>query len=308
MVRFCSIFVLLILINSCKSISLLKEVKKIDSYPSASGIEYFNKQFYIIGDDATNLLISDSNLVPVDSIDLYTTAEKRIQKTIKPDLEALGMTLDNKLLVLGSGSLAPYRNTGWIIDPVTKQKDSLRLDIFYHRILMNGISELNIEGVCSIPGFTILINRGNKTYPKNHLLFTHKKFWERQTDCTITPIRMGFNKDSLSFTGVSGIAYAGKGDRLILTVSTEDTRNSFEDGAIGKSYLWIVKNISAKRNWKSINPDQIIDLESIDIRFKSQKIESVCVTGETKNFIELVLVADNDDGSSTLFKMSVEKE
>ena len=308
MVRLCSILVLLILINSCNSISLLREVKKIDSYPSASGIEYVNKQFYVLGDDAKNLLILDSNFAVTDSINLYDFPGIRMPKTIKPDLEALGITQDNKLLLLGSGSLAPYRNTGWIIDPLTRQKDSIRLDTFYQRILMNGIAELNIEGVCTIPGSAILINRGNKSYPKNHLIFTNQNFWEKQTEAAITPILIGFNKDSLSFAGVSGIAYAGKSDRLILTVSTEDTPNSFEDGVISKSYLWIVKNISSKRTWNAVNPDQIIDLELIDPRFKSQKIESVCVTGETKNFIELVLVADNDNGSSTLFKISVEKE
>jgi len=52
-------------------------------------------------------------------------------------------------------------------------------------------------------------------------------------------------------------------------------------------------------------PDEVIDLKSIDPRFTDQKIESACVTAETKDFIYLVLAADNDDGSSTLFKMKI---
>ncbi|MDZ4794629.1 MAG: hypothetical protein SGI83_10150 [Bacteroidota bacterium] len=67
-----TIFTLIILLASCGSNSMLKEVKKLDHYPSASGIEYNNQQFYIIGDDAKNLLVLDRNLTPIDSISLYT--------------------------------------------------------------------------------------------------------------------------------------------------------------------------------------------------------------------------------------------
>jgi hypothetical protein len=89
---------------------LLKEIKPLPDYPSASGITYYNKQFYIIGDDASNLLILDSNLIIKDSIQLYSFAEKRIPKVVKPDLESITLIADNKLLLLGSGSLSPTRN------------------------------------------------------------------------------------------------------------------------------------------------------------------------------------------------------
>ena len=302
------IFTLSIFLAACGSNNMLKEIKKLDHYPSASGIEYFNKQFYIIGDDASNLLILDSNLNPVDSITLYSFTEKRIPKKLKADLEAITITKDNKLLIMGSGSSSPNRNAAWLIDPVTKQQDSIRLDTFYKRLPLNGIKEINIEGVCAIPGSIIFSNRGSKGYPKNHLVFTSEGFWKDQVNAPITAILAGSDTDSTLFTGISGLAYAKKSDRLLLTVSTEDTRNSMDDGTIGKSYLWIVKNITAKKKWKAINPDQVIDLEAIDGRFKGQKIESVCVVKETKNFLHLVLVADNDNGSSSIFKMIAEKK
>ena len=120
-------------------------------------------------------------------------------------------------------------------------------------------------------------------------------------------IKVGITADTNVFNGVSGIAYAHNSDGLVLSISTEDTRNALDDGAIGKSYLWIIKNFSSKRNWKAINPDQVIDLDSLDPKFKGQKIESVCITKETRNFLHLVLAADNDNGSSTLFKLIAEK-
>ena len=140
------------------------------------------------------------------------------------------------------------------------------------------------------------------------MILTSDNFWKDQTNAPISLILAGSNTDSTLFNGVSGITYAKKSDRLLLTVSTEDTRNNMDDGAIGKSYLWIVENISAKKKWKAINPDKIIDLETIDPRFKAQKIESVCITKETTSFLHLVLAADNDDGSSSIFNLIIEKK
>ncbi len=299
---------ILFFLASCGSNHMLKEIKTLDHYPSASGIEYFNKQFYIIGDDANRLLILDSNLNPQDSISLYSFIEKRIPKNVKADLEAITTTKDKKLLIAGSGSLAPYRNIAWIVDPSTKEKQLVLMDTFYQRLQLNGIEQANIEGICAIPGSILLTNRGSKGYPKNHLILTSDDFWKKQADAPVSIILAGCTTDTILFTGISGVAYAKKSDRLVLTVSTEDTRNSMDDGAIGKSYLWIVKNISTKKRWKAINPDQVIDLNALDPKFIGQKIESACVMKETNNFLHLVLAADNDDGSSSLFKLIVEKK
>lgn len=160
----------------------------------------------------------------------------------------------------------------------------------------------------SVPGAFLLVNRGSKGYRKNHLIITDKKFWAKQSTARMQAIFLGSNPDSSVFNAVSGMAYSAKTDQLLITASTEDTYNSLDDGAIGNSYLWIVNNISAKKNWKAINPDKIIDLEETDARFKGQKIESVCIIKETKKLLYLLLAADNDNGSSTLFKLVVSKE
>lgn len=305
LLHFFSTCLLLTMLFSCGSKQVLQDVKNLPHYPSASGIEYLNNKVYIIGDDATQVLVLDSSLNITDSISLYSTPAKRIPKAIKPDLEAITALPGNKLLITGSGSLTPARNIAWIIDPVTKQKDSIRLDTFYQRITLNGIKELNIEGATAIPGSIVLSNRGSKGYPKNHLVAIHEKFWQRQTLSGITTILTGVNTDSSLFSGISGLAYARKTDKLLLTVSTEDTRNSMDDGAIGKSYLWVIKNISSKKSWKAVNPDKIINLNAVDARFRGNKIESVCIMKETSKFLYLLLAADNDDGSSTLFKLVI---
>lgn len=300
-------FILMACSCSNDTVTILTGIKKIDNYPSASGIEYFNNQFYIIGDDATQILVLDTNFNETDSIRLIKSDEKRLPKSNKPDLEAVTLLPGNKFLALGSGSLAPFRNKAWIIDPASRQVDSLPLDNFYARLAAHGLREINIEGLCRVQGKYILSNRGNLTHPVNHLIIAGENFWEQQTDSPITLIRLGTNINSTGFNGVSGLFYCEKSDKLLLTVSTEHTKSTYEDGAIGKSFLWVIDNFLSKLKKDTINPDTIIDLEKIDNRFLSQKIESVVVTEEDEHSFHLVLVADNDDGSSTLFKMIMEK-
>jgi len=281
------------------------QIKKLD-YPSASAIEYFDEKLYVVGDDATNLLVLDTSINIIDSIPLLSYPGKRIPKDTKPDLEASALNADN-LFLFGSGSLSPYRNLGLKYNLKTKDNDSINLEPLFLKAKEQGIEQINIEGACFVPGKLILVNRGNKGYPHNHLIITDEKFLDDSSfQISITPFEI--QKDTASFQGISGLCYVKESDQLIMTVSTEDTKNSYDDGAIGQSYLWMINNISTKLNNKSIGPDRIIDLEKIDVRFKKQKIESVTVIKEIDSLIYLALVADNDDGSSTIFRMSIKKK
>ena len=281
------------------------QITKLD-YPSASAIEYFDEKLYVVGDDATNLLVLDTSINIIDSIPLLSYPGKRIPKDTKPDLEASALNADN-LFLFGSGSLSPYRNLGLKYNLKTKDNDSINLEPLFLKAKEQGIEQINIEGACFVPGKLILVNRGNKGYPHNHLIITDEKFLDDSSfQISITPFEI--QKDTASFQGISGLCYVKESDQLIMTVSTEDTKNSYDDGAIGQSYLWMINNISTKLNNKSIGPDRIIDLEKIDVRFKKQKIESVTVIKEIDSLIYLALVADNDDGSSTIFRMSIKKK
>lgn len=306
------LFVFLFLLSSCDhNIQFLQETRQLPYYPSASAIEYIGNDFYIIGDDATHLLKLDSSLNVIDSIALFESQSRRIPKDIKPDIEAITAIASHReqyLLMIGSGSLFPYRNAAILYRPSGNQITRLVLDTFYNRLLKYGLPELNIEGLCAIPGSLVLVNRGHKAFPKNYLVLTSSSFWSNQAIAPIDFIKIGANSDSNSFKGVSGATYAKKCDKLILTVSTEDTRSSYEDGTIGKSYLWIVDNFSSKKRWNAINPNRVIDLENVDATFRGYKIESACVIRETTHFIQLALVADNDKGSSTIFRLDISKK
>jgi len=281
------------------------QIKKLD-YPSASSIEYYDGKLYLMGDDATKLLVLDTNLNIIDSFPIISYAGNRIPKATKPDLEASALNGDN-LFLFGSGSLSPYRNFAWKHNLKTKDNDSINLEPLFKKVKGLGIEQINIEGACFVSGKLLFANRGNKGYPHNHLIIIDEKFLDNDSSFQVFIIPFASQKDIASFKGISGLCYARESDQLIISVSTEDTKSSHEDGAIGKSYLWIVNNISAKIIDKALGTKRVIDLEYIDSRFKGQKIESATVIKETGNLIYLALVAENDDGKSTVFKMSITK-
>jgi hypothetical protein len=282
----------------------------LNDYPSASAIAYFDNKVYMMGDDASHLLITDTDFKVLDTITFFNSATKRIPKLTKQDPEAATIMVVNKipmLLLVGSGSLAPLRSYCWIINLITKEKSTVSLDTFYKRLQAAGIKDLNIEGVATIPGGFVLSSRGNKAYQKNHLIFTTPDFWLDQTNAGISIAKVGVNKDTVMFNGISGLEYSPLTDRLLLTVSTENTYTTLEDGDIGKSYIWVINDISKKREYSGINPSRIIDLETIDSRFINQKIESICIISESKKQTNLILVADDDKGGSSMFKVELKE-
>jgi hypothetical protein len=300
------LFIIVSMLSCNKPVGKLVAIQPLPGYPSGSGLAYHNGHIYLMGDDATQVLITDTLFNVKDSINVFTSAEKRIAKDEKADIEAIALVNRNKtplLLMLGSGSLSPTRDTCIIVDPLTKEKKHYSLSLFYNRLRSAGIRDLNIEGVTSLPFGIGLVSRGNKSFPRNILVITEDKFWENQGTADFKLIKIGANSDTSFFNGISGMDYSNRTDQLLLTVSTEDTHNSYDDGAIGKSYLWIINNISAKKELEGINPNTIIDLEEIDPRFKGQKIESVCIIAEDKEKRELVLTADDDKGGTVLFRI-----
>lgn len=116
-------------------------------------------------------------------------------------------------------------------------------------------------------------------------------------------MKTGINNDTSIFNGISGLDYSYKSDQLFMTVSTENTYSNYTDDEIGKSYLWIINDFSSKEKSDSMNPDKIITLEETDKRFSGQKIESVCIISENNSEKVLILTADDDQGSTVLFRL-----
>jgi len=302
----------ILIITACnKPQSKLISVKELSDYPSASGLAYHDGRIYIMGDDAAYMLIMDTSFNIIDSISVFDAAAKRIAKDRKADPEAIALINKKpgtELLVIGSGSLSPYRDSCYNINLPGKTIKRTGLDTFYQALKNVGLEQLNIEGAVIVGNNIVLSNRGNKSFPKNHLIIAPALFWQNQAAANIKLIKAGTNPDTSTFAGVSGLDYSYLYDQLILSVSEENTYNNYDDGAIGKSYLWIINNFSSKRRMSAVNPNTIIDLEETDQRFKGHKIESVCIVSENKDEKQLILAADDDKGGSLLFKLQLIRE
>lgn len=276
------------------------------NYPSGSGMAFQDTTIYIMGDDASYLLVMDTQFNRIDSILLFDAMTGRIPKEKKADIEAIGIRNPAKageLVLTGSGSVSPFRDSCFIVNRNTRQVSRHSLDIIYRRLRAAGLPQLNIEGAVSIAGNFLLSNRGNKRFPRNQLVILAADFWLQQPVTDIKLIRIGVNTDTSFFNGISGMDYSYRSDRLYLSVSTENTYNTYDDGEIGKSYLWIINDFWSKRKLTALNPDMIIDLEQVDPRFAGQKLESVAIISEKKGETQLALVADDDKGGSVLFKL-----
>ena len=95
---------------------------------------------------------------------------------------------------------------------------------------------------------------------------------------------------------------------MYLTASAEDTDNAYDDGEIVGSVLYIIHNASSVFLQDKIVLNGPIILEEIDVTLSKQKIESVCVLSYNEHSTDLILVADNDNGKSELFMISIDNE
>lgn len=289
-------------IASCMGEGELVRMKYFPDYSSASAVEVVKDKIYMMGDDASYAMILNTAFDSIGRIEISSFTDKRIDRSVKHDIESSTIIKDSILLWMGSGSKVT-RNTGWMLNIKTGDTIKKNLDAFYALLQSSGIKDLNIEGFTYTPQTIVLANRGNKSYPKNELIFLGHNFLDTTISHTVQIVKAGFQpKGAKGFTGISGLTYSKKFDRLFATVSTESAKSKVEDGEIGKSYLWIFDDISAKRRFTAINPSRIIDLSEIDRRFTGHKIESISILNETEKEVRFVLVSDNDNGTSTIFE------
>lgn len=297
----------LVFLSCTRSSATLSAVKQLPWYPSGSALVYHNSHLYLVGDNATQMLIMDSALRVVDSVRLVAGNGFSIEKSIKPDLEAITLIDDDqqvKLLIVGSGAVVPYREQCFVVSP-KNNNDVQQFDVhaFYAKLKTMGLRLLNIEGAATVKDQFILANRGNKGNPQNHLIITPLDFYKTPGASGARLLEIEIPAPGGNFAGISGLEYAAVSRRLFLTVSTENTADNYNDGAIGKSFLMIINNFDERMGEAFLRPDRIIDLGQIDKKFVGQKIESAAVVLETDQYTDLVLAADNDKADSWLFKL-----
>ena len=282
----------------------LQEFKELSDFPSGSGIEYFNEKLYVIGDDAKDILVLDKKWKKETTIPLFDSAELRIPKKIKADLESSTIIEVNKiprLLLLGSGSTL-NRNRAILVNLDDHFKEEMDITGFYNQ-LKDNLEHVNIESSAVILGKLLLGNRGNKTSPDNTIIVTDMDFWKNPDQAEWSKISFDLPDTNGKVLGLSGMTYSHKNDWLVCTLSTEETDNAYDDGAIGDSYLAIVENASRKISRKKMNVNELINLSETNESFRGYKLESATILSEKNGRLKMHLVADNDTGKSYLFRV-----
>ncbi len=267
--------------------------------PSGSGIEVKDGHIYIVGDDSCFLYKLAQNWALVEKIALFETpnpATERIAKPEKPDLEA--MTLweengENCLLLIGSGSKSPQRDTAYkVFSPPKVQKISFTA--LYDKLRKSPlIPELNIEAAIQWQSYLVLFQRGG-IFQENAAVLV------QENEPEILPFSLPLINNVQA--GISGAVYWAEKDLLLFCASAEATANSYDDGEICGSLIGQIPDFSAKMKKKELFTKDCVILGEIP----KQKIESITIAKVISSTeIILLAVADNDDGTSFLFEIGV---
>jgi hypothetical protein len=308
--RLTSLLILFIFIGCNMSdqpqLSLLV-TKRLTDFSSASAIEFYKDKFYIIGDDSRYLLITDKQYNVVDTIVLFPGESHRIAKKEKSDLEAATIHQYNGkdyLIAVGSGSTLEREDfyVFPLADPKNYKKQNQHL--FYQAMKTSSVSIVNIEGMAMVNNYAVFGNRANLSMPDNHFFVCSPDFLHEDTASSFTTCRLELPSIDSFLKGISGMCYVPENDLLLFTASVENTASAIDDGAIGNSYLGYIKNFSGQLKNPKVTADTLVNLSTFHAEFSNEKVESICVESVGKEMI-LHLVADNDDGTSTLFKLSM---
>jgi hypothetical protein len=273
------------------------ESRSADSYPSGSTISYFDDRFYVMGDDAAEILVLDETMRELDRITIFTRGESaRLPKAFKADIESsliLSQNGTDSILFLGSGSVSPHRDSAFLFNPKTKAVRRMDMSAFYAQ-LREHFSDLNIEAATSVGNSLLLGVRANGSHPDNYLVFANL------IDDSFTIARRIKMDLPVNDAGISGMDYDEERDILFLTLSSEATLNAYDDGLIGESFLAAVPNAKQALEETSLTVPSVYRLSDLHDELKTQKIESVSLMGRER---KLLLVADDDQGNTKFFTL-----
>jgi hypothetical protein len=292
-------------------LELLKS-KVLTEFPSGSSINYRDGKLYLIGDDARNILVLDTNYQQIDSIQLLDYPEKRIPKPEKPDLEGSTFaTIRDSVLFLVVGSASTKKREKLFVIPVVESG----LDVSHHQVfdtsnlvarLKGGdIQEVNLEGITEVGDHLVLTNRGNRTNPTNYLVVTDLGFWENKKDVPPRVLSIQIPDTADIVPGISDLCYVADTDTLWIVLSSEMTDNAYDDGTIGDSYLGWINDFASRVQDSSLKVGQLINLGQVHPDLRTQKIEGICVESVKEDSCILHFVSDNDQGTTGLFKVKM---
>ena len=282
--------------------------------PSASGVEIIGPAAYIVSDDAPFLYQLDAaTLAPMGEVQLFETSDfgtGRIPKAAKPDLENMAAVVGPAgaagLLLCGSGS-RPNRETGYFVGLPAADAPAPAAPRFVQRLDLSALyaqlrdqlpagATLNLEATATTATELLLLQRTVGGGPA--LLFmlpldaalTH--LFEPREPAPAPKRVLSFALPTLAghAAGFSGATYVA--GRLLVTASVEATTDAVADGEVLGSFIGLV-DLAAQTT-------TFARLTWADGRAYLGKVEGLAVRRTRgPNWLELLLVTDDDQGGST---------
>jgi hypothetical protein len=256
---------------------------------AASGLVALADRLCLVADDETFMSVYGLDGTPWKRIPLFPDAlpvEHSERKRRKPDLEALALMPDGRVLALGSGS-TDLRRRGALVDP-TRDAPATTIDLgpLYQR-LSDDVPDLNIEGATVSGDALWLLQRGNGPAQFNASIELDLSQVVASMDArgsieanalrSVMRVALGdLDGVPLSFTDASSRPEGG----LIFSAAAEDTLDPYKDGPVAGSIVGVLADGRVIRSVR-VNP--------------ALKLEGIAIAGDGARGPALWLVADPDD-------------
>ena len=292
----------------------IENSETLHEIPSASGIEFLDGKYWLIGDNSPWLFevndvfeVAEKHLI----FSMDFTENGTIPKSKKHDFEAmtaLNWEGDSALFIFGSGSKA-NRFQGVLVKinsalHPTMETQKFDLTDFYSKILEKAKlkdGELNIEAAAVLGDHLFLFNRG-----KNKLISLKVKHFIDYLSGTRETIKIKVKTIDLPDiggirAGFSGATADEKFQRIVFTASVENTADWVADGEVLGSFIGVL-NLQSLKNHAAPKCVLIINKQEI-LRIKA---ESIALEESYENSFHCLVVTDSDGGKSELLKLKVQ--
>jgi hypothetical protein len=312
------ILILIIIASSCLyrekhpfSLAFEKDIT-LDSIPSASGISIVKDSAYIIGDDGSSIykLSLQTHQFRKISLPDIRPGTYRVPKDLKKDFEStVTGTINNHtyLLAFGSGTLYPHRDTLLLMDIGDENIRRISLSAFYNQLIQQSKldrKDFNIEGAAISGNHLYLFNRADGIiFQVNWMEFFQYIDYDA-TSPSIPPAAMHtiyLPEQGGVKAGFSG-ACTLDDETILFTASLENTKNWVDDGEIMGSYVGVL-DVTAQNI--TLNTGLLLRKGS---EVPKVKLESLDIVSSSKDSIIIESVADNDDGTSAIYRLRLLKE
>lgn len=285
----------------------------IKNIPSASGIEVWKNQLYVIGDDASHLFVLDDRYKLLQKIELFTPEKlkkKRIPKKHKADLEAMTLIeLDGRKFFVMAGSGSKEKRDRVFVYEIASGQPAKEFSLkALYELLRNpawiGEARLNIEAMATDETYIYLFQRGNISGRNVVFRFVKGDFFSFLTQGSGAIPKPDVFQYTLPseqglLAGFSGACWFKEKNVLLFSASIENTADEINDGEVLGSYVGVLplpmreehislEKITEKSNW-----------------YKG-KMESLAFLGKKdEGKYRLLAVTDNDDGTSELLELDL---